>query len=85
MAPDNIILTMQRNYNKKSATIYISSQKSLVKKALFYYPLNWQSGNLITNENKQEFMNAKNAILIKDNLNVKWINQSNGDFFNANI
>ena len=84
LAPDDVVLTITRNYNKKSAVVQLdqrvvnltSGGRRDALKSVFY-PLNWQQGDLMTKDNMQVVLASSKANAVSDSqLNIEWINQS---------
>lgn len=79
LAPDDVVLTINRNYNKKSAVVeleHVGNSTNAVGKV--FYPLNWQQGDLITKDNMQVVMAQSKLRMVSDQqqFSIEWVNQS---------
>jgi len=71
IAPDDVIVTLDRNYNKKSAKIKLNSDDGLMMGGV-WYPVGWRSGLVVSGESLETIGKIQKPSEIK----VTWINQT---------
>lgn len=86
LAPDDVVLTINRNYNKKSAVVELEHRAGNCTKTMMddrqmgriFYPLNWQQGDLITKDNMQVVMAQSKLRMVSEQqqFSIEWVNQS---------